>query len=406
LLRTAKRALLPFFLCAALSVPSLVNAAEFHLYPSIAEQLGYTDNILFTPTHALHDFISTTSGGLQLLTKTEQMSLDVSGRVDQRFYLQNPGFDATDEFYKGTLNFTPSDKLSFSLRGAFNRDSLPEREFFTTGLVLNALRRENSNEGITSTYAFSEKTSSSLNYDHGEWWYRDLSSRDMTYDAFSLPTVHDLSTYVQNLNGRLTLAYTRYSFTGLAVDNYEATTGFEYRFHEKWSFLLDGGARYTHSAFQTSQLVTIGALTVPAGPIENVTATGTAPIGTMKLNYTGEVSGGALTANRDILPAYGAIGTFERTSITASGYWNLSYKLRGDISTGVFHNQTEKTQFAVTPFNAESFYINPTLRYEFTKNMYLEASYTFARSENKEANTTENKNIVFLRFYIQHPMME
>ena len=73
---------------------------------------------------------------------------------------------------------------------------------------------------------------------------------DMTYDASNLSFVHDLTESSRTLKGRLNFGYTRYDFTGMTVDNYEATTGFEYAIQEKWTFLLDGGARYTDSSFQ------------------------------------------------------------------------------------------------------------------------------------------------------------
>ena len=106
----------------------------------------------------IHDFISTTSGGLQLLANTEKLNVDFTGRVDQLFYRDNPNFNSTDQFYKASLSYSVSPKLSLSLRGEYDRDSRPDRELFTSGLVLNALRREVSSEGFTGNYALTDKT--------------------------------------------------------------------------------------------------------------------------------------------------------------------------------------------------------------------------------------------------------
>ena len=59
----------------------------------------------------------------------------------------------------------------------------------------------------------------------------------MAYDAASLSFVRDLTDLISNTKGRLNFGYMRYNFTGLTVNNYEATTGFEYALHEKWTFL-------------------------------------------------------------------------------------------------------------------------------------------------------------------------
>ena len=86
---------------------------------------------------------------------------------------------------------------------------------YTSGLVLNALRREISSENITGNYALTDKTLASLSYDHGQYWYRTPASSDMTYDASNLSFVRDLTDLVHNLKGRLNFGYTRYNFTGL-----------------------------------------------------------------------------------------------------------------------------------------------------------------------------------------------
>ena len=410
MLRCAKPVLLVLFLWPAAFLPSLLHAEELHLLPSIAEKFEYIDNIFIVPSNApssqkLHDYISTTSGGLQLLSNTERMNLDVSARVDQLIYRDNPNFDSTDQFYKASLSYSVSPKLSLSLRGEFDRDSRPDRELFTSGIVLKALRKEVSTEGFTGNYTLTDKTLASLSYDHGEYWYRGYSAYDMTYDATSLSFVRDLTGLVDNAKGRLNFGYMRYNFTGLTVNNYEATTGFEYALHEKWTFLVDGGARYTESSFQALQIVGV------LGPLifvskENVTSTGTAGIGTVKLSYKGESTTADLAANRDIMPAYGSLGTVERTAITFTVSRKLTYELSGLLSGGYFTNLSKGGQFAATPIDYETWYATPSIRYEFNRDMYLEGSYTFIKAVNNAAATTANRNQVMLRFFVQHRIME
>ena len=410
MLRCTKWVFLVPFLWTAVFPPSLLHADEFRLLPSIAEKFEYNDNIFIVPSSApsnqkLHDYISTTSGGLQLLSNTERMTLDVSARVDQLIYRDSTKLDSTDQFYKASLSYSVSPTLSLSVRGEFDRDSRPDRELFTSGIVLNALRREVSSEGFTGNYALTDKTLASLSYDHGNYWYRSLSAYDMTYDAASLAFVRDLTDLVSNAKGRLNVGYTRYNFTGLEVDNYEATTGFEYALHEKWTFLLDGGARYTESHFQALKIVGV------LGPFifvskENMTSTGTAPIGTVKLSYKGETTTAELAANRDIMPAYGSLGTVERTAITFTVNRKLTYELSGSLSGGYFTNKSKGGQFAATPLDYETWFATPGIRYEFNRDMYLEGSYTFIKVDNKAAGTTADRNQVMLRFFVQHAIMQ
>jgi hypothetical protein len=219
--------------------------------------------------------------------------------------------------------------------------------------------------------------------------------------------VRDLTDLVSNTKGRLNFGYTRYNFTGLEVDNYEATTGFEYALHEKWTFIVDGGARYTESAFQALQIVGV------LGPYvfvssQNVTSTGTAPIGTAMLTYKGESTTANFKANRDIMPAYGSLGTVERTALTFDIHRKFTYELSGFFNAGYFTNVSKGGQYSSVSIDYESWYATPGIRYEFSKNMYLEGTYTYVRLENKAAApvTTGSRNQLMLRFFVQHAIME
>jgi hypothetical protein len=397
---------------AVILLPLAAWADELRLLPSIAEKVEYNDNIFVTPGNApasqkFHDFISTTSGGLQLLSNTERLNLDVSARVDQLFYKENPSFDSTDQFYKAALKYSLTQKLAVSLRGEFDRDSRPDRELFTSGIVLNALRREVSMEGFTADYALTSLTTASLMYDHGQYWYRSNRGVDMTYDASSLSFIRDVSDYIKNMKARFTLGYSRYNFTGLEVDNYEATTGFEYALQEKWKFLMDMGARYTESYFQALQIIGIVGPFVFVSP-QNVTSTGSAFVGTTKLAYTGEKTTGNLAAARDVMPAYGSLGTVERTSVTADVNRRFTYELTGFLNGGYFINKSQAGQLSAAPFNSETFYGTAGLRYEFSRDMYLEGSYNFVWVDNKAAipSTIGRRNVFMLRFFVQHAILQ
>jgi len=397
---------------AAVLLPLAALADEFRLLPSIAEKVEYNDNIFVTPSNApasqkFHDFVSTTSGGLQLLSNTERLNLDVSARVDQLFYKENPSFNSTDQFYKAALKYSLTQKLSVSLRGEFDRDSRPDRELFTSGLVLSALRREVSMEGFTADYALSSLTTASLMYDHGQYWYRNSRGVDMNYDASSLSFIRDVSDYVRNLKARFTLGYSRYNFTGLEVDNYEATTGFEYALQEKWKFLMDVGARYTESYFEALKIIGILGPFVFVSPT-NVTSTGTAFVGKATLVYTGEKTTANIISGRDVMPAYGSLGTVERTFATANISRKFTYELSGFLDGGYFINKSQAGQLAATPLNAETFYGTAGLRYEFSRDMFLEGSYNYVWIDNKAVNpgTIGRRNLFMVRFFVQHAILE
>jgi hypothetical protein len=227
----------------------------------------------------------------------------------------------------------------------------------------------------------------------------------MSYDASTLAFVHDLSRYVTNMKGRLNFGYTKYTFTGLDVNNYEATTGFEYALHEKWTFVIDAGGRYTESRFDAVKIVGI------LGPFvfvetEDVTSRGTAVVGTAKLMYGGETTTADITFNSDVMPAYGSLGTVERNALVGNVSRRLTYELTGSIYAGYFTNKSKSAEFSARSLNYETLYAGPSIRYNFTKDMSVEGSYMFTHHEDKVAETRAKRNVFFVRFFVQHAILE
>ena len=114
-------------------------------------------------------------------------------------------------------------------------------------------------------------------------------------------------------------------------------------------------------------------------------------------------------------PAYGQIGTVERTFGTVYASHRFTYELSGSLYAGYFKNESRAGQFAATPLNFQTWYAGPSLRYEFNKDMFLEGSYMFTRLTNYEAGTTTagsevtttaTRSQVMVRFFIQHAIME
>jgi hypothetical protein len=418
LLRFSKPALLLVLLFAAVFPPSLLHADDFQLLPSVAEKVEYIDNIFLAPTGSskVNDFISTTSAGLHLLDNTEQLNIDFTGRVDQLFYLDNPSLNSTDQFYNGSLAYAFSPNFTLAFKGVYNRASSPDEFLYTSGLVLYALRTEVSSENITGNYALTDKTAASLSYEHGEYWYKNYSADDATYDASNLSFLRDMTDVFDNLKGTLSLGYTRYNFTGLTVDNYEARLGLQYAIKEKWSLIVNGGARYTGSSFQVAALTGyfIGFnpasglfYLIPTFASQSLTTTGTGPVGSATLSYTGETTTANLTFSRDVMPAYGSMGAVESTAVIGSVSRKFTYELSGSFWAGYYTNISKAQQYSLTAFDYTTWNAGPSIRYDFNKDMYLEGSYIFTKLDNNTSSGyTAYRDYFMLRFFLQHAIMQ
>ena len=50
--------------------------------------------------------------------------------------------------------------------------------------------------------------------------------------------------------------------------------------------------------------------------------------------------------------------------------------------------------------------VNPGVRYEFSKNIYVESSYDYTAVDYLESNTSAHRNLLSIRLYIQYPIFE
>ena len=211
------------------------------------------------------------------------------------------------------------------------------------------------------------------------------------HDA-NLSFVHDLSRYLPNIAGRMNLGYSRYEYDIGTIDYYYATVGMSWALSEKWSLLLDGGGSYTFSE---------------SGPEGNKQKDeGTGWVGMGSLSYKGEKTTGDLTFSHRVSPAYGTVGVTNRTSLSLGINSRFTYEFSGGLSAGYFINKAEAGKFSTVAFDEETFFVNPRLRYEFTRDIALEGSYNFSFTNYKSPSTEARRSLFMIRLYMQHALFE
>ena len=131
------------------------------------------------------------------------------------------------------------------------------------------------------------------------------------------------------------------------------------------------------------------------------------PVASATLSYMGETTTASLSATRDIIPAYGAIGTLENTAIIASVSRKFTYELSGSFWAGYYRNTSKSEQYALAVSDYTTWNTGPSIRYDFNKDMYLEGSYIFTKQDNNVyPGYTAYRDYFMLRFFLQHAIME
>jgi hypothetical protein len=130
-------------------------------------------------------------------------------------------------------------------------------------------------------------------------------------------------------------------------------------------------------------------------------------VGQAVLSYTGELARGSLTAYRDLRFAGGTTGATERTGVVLDLSRRFTYELQGGLSASYFRNKADPDEFAATEkIDDRTVNFGPRLRYDLSRNLALEASYTYTRIEDRVDDDHAERNLVFIRVIFEYPMFE
>lgn len=372
------------------SLPALGD--EIRIIPMITVREEYNDNLYFDPTDTISDFITILSPGLRMERNTERLRAEFSARIDQRIYADNTDLNATDQTYLGRFQYEASPVFRLSANAGFIQDSSPDRDIATTGVVQSAATRNRQIYGLSGDYTFTEKTQATLS---GEY-FQDRFAYSNEIDNLdagrsNLMVTHEI---LPDIRARAGLGYARYLYTASTVENYTGTVGLGWRFTEVWHAMVDVGCRYTPSQVDVS-------------PLESVETSGWGAVVNAMLSYRGEKTNVDFSLNHDIAPTSGRAIASERTGLGLRISRRFFYELSGIFSGGYFLNNYTPGEFSYLNIDEKTLYISPGLRYEFTRDMALDVTYTYTRTDYaRDTDSAADRNLVMVRFHLQYPILE
>jgi hypothetical protein len=311
----------------------------------------------------------------------------------------------------------PSPRSSISSTAGYTLDSQPDREIETTGLVIGPVKRHRQQYSLSGERVLTEKTSAALAYSYEQDDYDNNRFSNLKYHDASLTFTHDLDWLIRATKGSVSFDYAHYKSSATlidsltsdsTVDNYSVTIGASRAFSEVWSVQANAGGRYTVSKFRSweagyARIQGTPFLVYGLFPVEQKSHQW-GWVGQLALSYKGELTEGSLSFNSDVQPASGQTsGTTIRTGLVADVRRRFTYELSGDMSVGYYKNKSNPGAISGQAIDQDTLLVTPSIRYEFSKDMYMEASYQFTKVFYNISHTEADRNSVFVRFYIQHP---
>jgi hypothetical protein len=382
---------------------------EFKLIPSISLKEEYNDNLFFTERDKEKDFITTISPGLELSNKTERLDLNLLAQLNKLIYGKNDELNKLEQNYRGRIRYSFHPKLNLSANAGFTRDYRPDRDIEITGLVTKAIRRDKINFAGGAEYIYSEKTRGNLSYNFEKADYeRDPEFVDTKAHELNIGLIHDLSQHLPSTIGRANLGYARYEFSETLINYYYGTIGMGRALSEKWNLIADLGLSYTRSEFDVYYYLIYPTIYYK----EKKEKDGLGLVSQATLSYRGEKTKRGEKTTLDLslahrlMPASGTVGATKRTAFTFDFGHRLTYELLLRLSAGYYINRAKRGEFGIEEMDERTFRINPRLRYEFTKDIALEAYYSFTYLRDKDDDTKAKRNLFMVNLIIQYPLFE
>jgi predicted porin len=406
----------PFFLgiVLLLSLPVIAWGNEFRIVPSVSVKEEYNSNIFFSTADIKEDYITTLSPGLEMVNRTERLDTDLLARLGRLDYSNNRGLNATNQAYNGKARYQISPLFGVSAEAGYVKNSNPTLNVDTTGIVTVTAPWNRISSALSANYQFTEKTAAVASYSYGRDYYDMPGYLDDVSHDVNAGFVHDLGQYLPAVKGRVNMGYSYYYFPDSLTESVMGTVGFSKDFSEIWSIHVDGGSRITSSKITVTQLVpsayvVVNGQAIPFGyhPARvELSNDGWGWVAKASLNWRGEQGNGDLTFNRDITPAYGLNGAAERNALTLSTRYRFTHELSMLFTTGYSSLRSDPSEFSAQAIDQRTSYINAGVRYDFTKDSYLDTSYEYTRVEYRLSNTAANRQLISIRFYIQHSFFE
>jgi len=382
-------------------MPSGATGDEFRVVPSLALKEGYNDNILYTQTDPISSWVTTVSPALTLTNRTEKTDLMLSGLVDIVRYHEESDYNSENQYYRGRLGYTFSPRASVQADGGWSRDYQPDRDITTTGIALGNTQRDRTTAGLSGNWVLTERLAAGASYYFEQDLYDSPEFSDVTQNLASLGFTHLLGLTTK---GRLNVGYGSFRYSAQDTNSAWSTVGIEHTFHELWTVIVDVGGRFARTKYQVQELQFIPPFLVPV--TVDKTSELWSGVGKASVNYKGEKTTLSLSAGYDLAPSSGVSGATERTSFVFDIRHRLTYEFSVALSTGYFLNYAAAGDYGTGSINEATLFANPSLRYEFTRDLYLELFYNYATTQYKDTDASAQRNMVFVRFFIQYPLFE
>lgn len=393
-MRRRNPCLVTLFLATMLLVFSTWEASggEFSIVPSMTVREAYNSNVFLSVVDREGAFVTTLSPALETTGRTERLEASLTARLDSVLYAGISSQDSLDQYYNGQFRYRPTERLSLMAGADYTLNSQPDRSLEATGLAENAGMSTLQKYTIGGMYPLSEKGSANLSYVYSQIDYQGQPLSDYRTHTAILLLSRELGSDSAMTRATVQFQFDRDLFPLSTVENYALTLGANRSFNEIWSILVTLGGRYTQSE-------------VSAATIRK-TSQDWGGTGRLALACGKESTSGNFSFYSEFQPATSSnvSGATQRTGVQTDIRNNFTAELSGSMSLSYILNRSILGEGGPSSIDEDTLSITSGLRYEFTKDMALDASYRYTRIMYNNTGQVADRNLISLNILIRYPM--
>jgi len=129
-------------------------------------------------------------------------------------------------------------------------------------------------------------------------------------------------------------------------------------------------------------------------------------VGRAALSYRDESLRASLSAYQDIATSGGSAGLVQRTAFIFDVGKRFTYKLWGHFASSYYLNTSKGRELSLQEIDEETWFITPYLRYEYSRDLRFDLSYSFSIINDRIDHTDAERNLFFFRVVYFHPLLK